>query len=134
MRAFAAFFVSLICLLLGSYANGYASIHHNTTNDTPKYHVATVQQSRIGHSNLELPIVKNSSINERREEYLSIDNEDEDLVCSRKQVVISKAYVILPCTFRLNHFYNYPKNRLPFCSYLSYTSSYKYILQRVLRI
>ncbi len=134
MRALVAFLFSLISLLLGGYTNGHASVHHNNSNDTPKYHVATVQQTRLGHLNLELPVVKNSSINEKREDYIGIDNEDEDLVCSRKQVIVSKALVALPHTFALNHFYNYPKNRLPFCSHLSYTSSYKYILQRVLRI
>ena len=118
IRALFVSFFCLITLLLGINSSGYAEVM--PTN--------AVKVSR------DLHLVKTNNLSTKKEDCLSISNEDEDLACSRKQVLIQKSAVGIAQIFLLNHFYNYPKNRLPFCSHFSYTSSYKYILQRVLRI
>lgn len=133
IRAIVVFFFFLFSLLTGSFEKSYA-IHASGHSDTPKYHIEKLQQSKIGLFSHDFAVYKNGNLADKREDFVSISDEDEDLVCSRKQIVASKSIVALACSFTLHHFYNYPKNRLPFCSHLSYTSSYKYILQRVLRI
>ena len=49
-------------------------------------------------------------------------------------MLLPKYFFTLAYASLLIYFYSYFKNRLPFCKHLSYASSYKYILQRVLRI
>lgn len=134
IRAIVAFFFFLFSLVLGGQSDGYASIPHSNRSDTPKSHVEKFQQSKLDHFDKEFHLIKNHNVSDKREDFLSIDDEDEDQVCVRKQIVIAKAYADLAQIAVFALFCSHPKNKLPFCSHLSYTSSYKYILQRVLRI
>jgi hypothetical protein len=80
-----------------------------------------------------ISVRKNIKVSDNREDFISIEDED-DLIVTRKFSVPVK-YILLPDYNQLLvTFYNFPNNRLPFCTHFSYTSSYKYILQRVLRI
>lgn len=91
-------------------------------------------QRKLEHCGMEFHLVKHNNMSDKREDFLSIDDEDEDQVCLRKQIVVTKSFAALAQTFAFDLLRLHPKNRLPFCSHLSYISSYKYILQRVLRI
>jgi hypothetical protein len=77
---------------------------------------------------------KNRTISEVKEDFINVEEDDEEFVIARKHIELVNYFVTLAYASILVHFFNYLKNRLPFCKHLSYTSSYKYILQRVLRI
>ena len=111
------------------------SVHHNKTSYQPTQNIVKAQQSRLEYANLGLPLIINDNLNQKKDDLISLaDDDDDDIVFSRKLVVAAKQFVALSYTFVSVHFYNYHKNRLPFCRHFSYTSSIKYIIQRVLRL
>ena len=124
MKAVVVFFLSLFFLLLGGSHSVYSETHHS------KISSATIQKfEKSKQVNL-----RNSIPGEKKEEFISVEDEDDDQVFVRKSVVPAK-YVMALTYASILIYSNYrPKNRLPFCKHLSYISSYKYILQRVLKI
>lgn len=73
-------------------------------------------------------------VQEIREDFISVENADDDFEFSSKQVWLARFFITLAYGSLLNDLYSWFKGLLPFCEHLSYSSSYKYILQRVLRI
>jgi hypothetical protein len=134
MKAVILFLLSLCFLLLGRYDHAYAKANHNTASYSSAQKIEKLQQAKFINTNQELPIIKNNCFSEQREDFLSVENEDEDYVSARKSVLPVKYIITLAYAATLNNSFNYIKNRLPFCKHLSYSSSYKYILQRVLKI
>lgn len=134
MRCTIVFFLLLCSVLFGGYNDVYSEVHHNsTTYGTTAWHIDKIQQVKFENTNKVFPVVKNNSVTEKKEESFSLEDEDEEVMPTRRYILV-KYFTTLVHASILICFYSYFKNRLPFCSYLSYTSSYKYILQRVLRL
>lgn len=135
MKAAVVFFFSLCFLLLKGHSDGYAAIPYNNFSYSSAQHIEKKQQTRLESTNQDLPVLKDNGLNSKKDEFVSLENEDDDdSVFSRKHVQLAKCFITLAYASILVCFYNYFKNRLPFCRHLSYSSSYKYILQRVLRL
>lgn len=133
MKAAIAFFLSLCFLLLGRYDAVHAGDYH-LGNQLPAQQIEKTQLTKLRNTNQAFSLVKSNHLIEKREDLMSAEDEVEDLVFSRKYVLLSKYFITLACASLLIYCCSYFKNRLPFCKHLSYASSYKYILQRVLRI
>lgn len=118
-RAIMVFSLLLISVLAGKDQNIHAAS-------------STLQFASTSHD--QHAFIHKAAEHAKAHEYISIANEDEDPTNGRKLLLIGKFIATLAWIYTLYHFFNYSKNRLPFCSHLSYLSSYKYILQRVLRI
>ncbi|MDB5120740.1 MAG: hypothetical protein JWN56_1958 [Sphingobacteriales bacterium] len=132
MRVAYLFFLSLCFLLLGGCNYGYNGAHHNRSYSqvqTPE----TIQKVKVVNLSQDFPVITNASLSEEKAYIVSFEDEDEDLDFARKYVLLAKCFFILSYSFIFSSFYNYFKDTLPFCKHLSYCS-YKYILQRVLRI
>jgi hypothetical protein len=69
-----------------------------------------------------------------RDYSITVENEDEDLVNARKYTILAKCQFAFVLASALSYFFSQIKSRQPFSRHLSYISSHKYILQRVLRI
>lgn len=62
------------------------------------------------------------------------ESENEDFTFVKKNVTLVSYFIVLAATFFLSNADAYYKSQLPSCSHFSYTSTAKYITQRVLRI
>lgn len=133
MRGVIAFVLFLSFLLLKGNDMAYAGIRQNSKY-SPAQQINKTQPTRLGSADPGFPIIKHTSQNEQKEEFVTLEDENEDLVFNRKYVLLAKYFVTLTYASALICYCQHFKNRLPFCKHLSYTSSYKYILQRVLRL
>lgn len=133
MRVAVAFFLFL-CLLL---VKGHSDLYAKQNNSYPAgASITTSPRVKFGNTTHEFPFFKYNSLTEKKEDFLRVETEDdeEDSLFARKYVLLVSFFTAFVSTSVLDCFYSYFNNRLPFCSHFSYTSSYKYILQRVLRI
>ncbi|WP_316791870.1 hypothetical protein [Pedobacter frigoris] len=134
MRGVIVFVLFLSFQLLKGNDTACAGVHQNSNKYSPAQQIKKQQPARLGSENPGFPVVKNTNLSEQKEEFVTLEDENDDLVFSRKYVLAAKFFITLAYASVLVYFYQQFKNRLPFCKHLSYTSSYKYILQRVLRL
>lgn len=116
-----------------SHGKGYAA-HAEKYCSIAKSQQEQIQQTKSALNTQDLSVLKNGKLSEKKEYFINISDDDDEVNNSRKQIITSKYAFALAYSFTLHHFYKHPETRLPFCSHFSYTSSYKYIFQRVLRI
>jgi hypothetical protein len=137
MKAAAVFLLCLFCLLLGGSKPAQATGHDTLRSYSPMQHVEKPGQTSPFSMRLASLPVRNHSISDKKET-LTIDFDDddfqEDFVFNRKYVLQLSYFVVLASLSLLSGLFAVVKNRLPFCAHFSYTSSPKYILQRVLRL
>ncbi|RYE32302.1 MAG: hypothetical protein EOP42_09585 [Sphingobacteriaceae bacterium] len=132
-RANFLFFLFLSFLLLGRCNYIYAkAVNQLKQNDLSSPNQA---QTKLLHSVKfdQHAILTNISLNEENE-YLSDVEDDENLISARKSVLLSNSFILLQYICILNFLFFFIKSSLPNCRYFHYKSSYKYILQRSLRI
>lgn len=136
MRIVVVFALFLFFLLFGSYHDVRAEAITRASNYSSASIITGVSHERSVNTYQDLPLIKSNGFIEKKDDFTRVENEDEeeDVVFARKYILLTKYFVTLACVSVFSYFYNYIKNRLPFCRHFSYTSSYKYILQRVLRI
>ena len=134
MKAAVVFFLSLCFLLLGRYDHVDAGLYHHRVSHSPAQHMEKTLLTKFRNTDQAFLLIKNNSLSEKRENFLNAEDEAEDFAFSRKYISLPRYFIALTYASVLIFFYSYSKNRLPFCKHLSYASSYKYILQRVLRI
>ncbi|ETZ23895.1 hypothetical protein [Pedobacter sp. V48] len=134
MKTAVVFFLSLCFFLLGGSDYVYAGAHDSTSSHSTVQKIEKSHQETLLMANQGLPEVKSSTIGDKKEDFISVEDEDDDLVSVRKSILPAKYFATLTYASTLIYSNAYFKNRLPFCKHLSYTSSYKYILQRVLKI
>ena len=123
MKPVIIFFFSLCFILTGGYKYSHTEVQE----------IRKTAQAKFGNPDHDSSILKKHHLSEKREDFLG-DEDDEDLTFSRKYFSQVKYFITLAYASVLVCLYHYFKNRLPFCRHLSYTASYKYLLQRVLRI
>jgi hypothetical protein len=124
-------FLLFLVLLTGSkfgYGNIESSVSRTSTQKIVKCSHTVTLSNTNGPS-----LRKNLRLNDNREDFITLED-DDDLVVTRKLSTPVKLLFIPDYASTLVTYFNFPKNRLPFCKHFSYTSSCKYILQRVLRI
>lgn len=132
MRRLITFFISLF--LSSNCFNAYAEIHI-----VKNFHVAhqilenAEQQDLVTKVN-DFPIFKANLLNERNDDIINEENDDDDFVSTKRYNLNTNYFGILFCTFLLSFCCQLKTSVLPFCKYLSYIFSYKYILLRVLKI
>ena len=136
MKVAVLFLLFLGFFLLTGHADVHSEVRHHNASFVPARYNSLAEQTQSVNFSKEFPLIKNNSLSERKDDATSIENEDdeENSVFSRKISLITNYFVTLAALSLLSCFFYYIKNRLPFCSFVSYTSSHKYILQRVLRI
>lgn len=124
-------FLLFLFLLTGSkFGNG--NIESSVSNTSSQKIVKCSHTVTLSNSNGP-SLRKNLRLNDNREDFITLED-DDDLVVTRKLSTPVKLLFIPDYASTLVTYFNFPKNRLPFCKHFSYTSSCKYILQRVLRI
>lgn len=135
MKVAIVFFLSVCFQLLAGNNKACAGFGNDRFNDSSVQIIKQKQPTEVEKTKSNQPIIKDNSINEKKEAFISLENEDDDdSFFSRKYVQLVRCFVmpvygaVLICcstTF---------ENRLPCCRHLSYSSSHKYLLQRVLRL
>lgn len=134
MKVVVIYFLFLFSLLLKVHDNAYAGVKYNSST----YHSQIQPIQKIAKSKLSKVerghIIKKNTILIEEEEFFDIENEDDSQVFSRKDILLVDSSVIIVYGSILFCLYYYEKKRLPLCKHFSYTASYKYILQRTLRI
>lgn len=134
MRAAVLFFLSLCFLLLIGADYGNSGTHHSRIDYLPAQNSKATQNAKFSNTSQDFSITKSINLSEEKVYLINVEDEDEDLVSVRKYVLLVKYFVTLASISLLIYFYNYFKNRLPFCHHLSYILADKHILQRALRI
>jgi hypothetical protein len=130
------FMLSVFIFLLGGVNSVFAVNHHIKTKApcTSSQHVEKIRSPRVGDGNLCNPAIEINRFSEKKNDFLSIEDDDEELSFSRKYVLLEKDVLTISYTpvpdYRDSNF-TIP---LPFCGHLSYTASNTYLLQRVLRL
>ena len=131
MKAAILFVLSLTIFMLTHFQQGITKNLYAASSQS-KQNISQIRHASLksGHS---LSFRNRVSKNTIQEDYIGAEDDDEHF--SNAKHVLHLKYVTLPSHISLGlKYYNYPKNRLPFCEHFSYTSSPIYIFQRVLRI
>ena len=126
MRVTVFFFLFLCFSFLGSANYFYSSPNHSSTSSFDKTTHSTLLNTATTQ------IDKNTGLGSD-ENHFVITEDEEDHVFDRKIVLVTQCFGTLSPSLGLISITKYFKILLPFCSHLS-NSSFKYILQRVLRI
>lgn len=127
--------LSLFSFLLKNSGPAYAAGHTNAKISSPPLRSSdSTQQINLGYLSKGYPVIKHEILNDKKEDLINVDDNEDEPVFSRKSVLISKAYLALNDPSLLIELHNSSCNRLPICRHFSYTSTYTYLLQRVLRL
>jgi hypothetical protein len=131
MRPIFLFLLSLCFLSAGLNNHAHGDVHASSVSDPLVQHVRKSGELGNGERSQQHIVLKAAGLTEDGTSILS--DEDDDNTSARKYLSAHCALILyyaivlsFPCIYR--------KERLPFCTHLSYTSAYKYILQRSLRI
>lgn len=133
MKAAFVLFISLCFLLLKGH-DGIAAASNHSSSHASVQRLEKGRSLRLGETNLGVAEIRHNSLTEKKEDFIGVEDEDEEPLIGRKPMLQAKYFIILTWASGLFFCCNYFKNRLPFCKHLSYTSSYTYLLQRVLRL
>jgi hypothetical protein len=134
MRSFAVIFFLFLCVFLFKGNNHtYVWVPHNKICQSAAQNSQNVQQTNSENIKQSFSAINNNSLSEKKEYLISVEDEDDDVVFTRKYVLLAKSFIALTYS-TLIYFHTCFKICLTFCRHFCYTSSYKYILQGVLRI
>lgn len=133
MKVLYLFVVSLCFLLFGGWSNAHAGTHYKHTRYSSVHCNENSPQVKLANSNQDITVLKGSAESKEPEFLISSEDEDESL-SARRYLLQDKYSLIVSYTLVLSLLYSSFKDRLPLCKHLSYTSSYKYIILRALRI
>lgn len=132
MRVVVLFFLLLCSYLLGGHPYAHAGRQASREGYSLKQPVnPLLLQAAASHLQQVAP-GSGSRISEEHSFLVNIDDEDEDF--ARKLIVLAPFITAFSYAFILICLCNSLKEQLPFCRHFSYTSSSKYLVQRVLRI
>lgn len=131
---FLLFLLSFWFFLLNGYDHAYAETHPHKTRCSSAHLAGKSHQVKAEKTGLHSSRIKSKKLPGKKEDLISLENEVDDISFGRKYVLLSECILTIAYASFLFFIAGYLKNRLPFCWHLSYISSYKYILQRVLRL
>lgn len=131
MKPLVVIFLSVFFLFLRGYSHAYAGSPHDKTSGSFAPNLNKTPGEKLTIADQHHTAFEKARTSKEQVDFFSNEDDDDDLVFARKLVLL--ALTTVAYLFIFNSFDRY-SNRLPFCWHLSYTSSYKYILQRVLRL
>lgn len=136
MRLVITFFLSLCFLLIRGYDHLYARAYNNPTCYSPAKLSAGSELGGLDNEKDKQTVIHKATSSDSETEAINAreTEDDEELIAPRKYVEITNYFI----TFLQAHLAGdgscYLKSRLPICEHFSYTSSDKYIVQRVIRV
>ena len=128
------FMLSVLLFLLGGINSAFAVSHHTKTPVSSSQHVEKIRSPRVGDGNLCNPAVEINRFSEKKNDFISIEDDDEEVNFTRKYVLLERDVIVVPQDILPLYPNTYFITPLPFCWHLSYTASNTYLLQRVLRL
>ncbi len=136
MRAVAIFFMSLCLLLLATFCFLNTKNNFQGIFSLSALNSCTSPQTNFKNLTASLSLIRNNNSGEKREEFISVENEDDDeeLISASKYVLAVRFFIAICSASSLAYFYRCLKNFPAFCNRFPDTSSHKYIKQRALRI
>ena len=134
MRTIVLFFLFLCFLFVGRHYHAYGSDHPNGTRNTVAQTTDKIKQLSFSVINHDHAVVKSNSTGQGGSFLISDLDEDENNPLARRYLLLAKYSLIVSYTLVLSYLFSCLKESLPVIRHLSYTSSYKYIVQRALRI
>jgi hypothetical protein len=130
MRTLILFSLAIAFFLVG----GESKLYAGTNPQWSAQKVRKVQPEKLTNQRQPAQVIKHSSLNDKNPELLNIEDESEDFRIIKKVVPFANYAILLASVTYFGSLFKEVKAKLPFCIHFSYTSSFKYILQRVLRI
>lgn len=134
MRFVVIFSLFLCVFLSGMYDHVHFDAHQNRISYSAAHNIENTQEAKFTYANKDLYVTNNTSLGKEDEHFVVNEYEEEDHVSARKYVLLVRYLTTHFLTSNFNNSLIIFKESLPFCTHLSYSSSYKYITQRVLRI
>ena len=134
MRTVVLFFLFLCFLFVGRHYHAYGNMPSNGLRNTVAQTTDKIKQLGYSIINNEHAVVKTHSKVQGGNYLISDFDEDENNPSARRYVLLAKYSLIVAYTIVLSYLVTCLKERLPIIRHLSYISSYKYIVQRALRI
>ena len=132
-------FLSLYILLLGGYGQIYAKAYNDCICYSSSKTINWSEQPTVdSEQNTQTLITKSGHcITENEESKLRAtdnENEDDDQFSLKKYIETGNYFAVTFYGQLPGYFFNYTKQRLPYCRHFSYFSSDTYLKLRVLRI
>ncbi|MHA4894325.1 hypothetical protein ACXZ1K_06200 [Pedobacter sp. PWIIR3] len=134
MKVIAVFFLSLCFFLTNGYNSVYADLQNGLDNNVSLNTIIPNQHLSPEIANHKSILIKHNRFGEKKEDFLTVEDDDEDLVLARKYVLLTNYFITIAYVSLFLLFCRHLKNHLSIGRHLIHTSSSKYILQRSLRI
>jgi hypothetical protein len=134
MRLIVTFLLSTFFLLVRGNAHLYAHATHDRTCYCPAQ-LPEKSKDAVSANQSQNNITKACTNSTSNDGFNATELEDEDdFIAFRKFVEVTNYFLSFFYAHVLGNDSQYVKNRLPVCEHFSYSSSCKYIMQRVIRI
>jgi hypothetical protein len=131
MRTVYLFFLTFYFLLAGAHHHAYGQVQVKGIGDIVAKQLSKSKQVKAnGNTQLHALILANGTSGS---EAFFVNDEDDDSSATRIQHLLSKYALAVSFAFFCVLFRTV-KTSLPLCNHLSYLGTYKYLLQRSLRI
>lgn len=125
-------FLALCFLLLKGYGHLYADTDQDYLYRSLQQHSeSSVQVTPPQNDQALLSNAPSSGAKKEKIKATEVEDEEESF-SGRKHLLISTYFLFNPQ--EPASYYSYLKNPLPFCNHFSYSSSYKFIIHRVIRV
>jgi hypothetical protein len=139
MKLLLRFFLSLCFVLFGGHSDMHAHTYQGRLSYPPVKIVASSQGTSLGSSQSDPGLTARSAPSQDKKATYEVDasddeDEDKELASAKRDLASTAAFTSFPYAQTSGHFFRYTQKRLPFCKPVSYFSSDKYIVFRVIRI
>jgi hypothetical protein len=134
MRTIVLFFLFLCFLFVGRHYHAYDSVRANGLRNTVAQTTDKIKQLGFSIIKHDDAVIKHHSAAHDGNFPITDFDEDENNPSARRYILLAQYSLIVSFTLVLSYLFTYLKERLPIIRHLSYISSYKYIVQRALRI
>lgn len=133
VRIIFIYILSFCLILFGGYRYAHGGTTHNPAGYTSAKHIEKAQQVKFVNTGQDLTLVNTTLSADDKFSIFSIE-EDDDIVFSRKYVLLENFFITLAYASFLICFYSFFKNSLRFRTRLLATRLCTYLLQGALRI
>jgi len=134
MKAPVLFLLSICFFLLIGENYAHGRNHQNNSARITADRGQSIHKAEVPITDRAVKLCRDIRLIDKNLEFFNVENEDEDFVFSKKSVVLVSYFITLATIFCFGYSFTTLKNRLPFCTHFSYTSSHLYLQQSVLRI
>lgn len=137
MRLIVTFLLSFVFLFVKGNAHQYHPAYNNKITYAALHLSPTATPSVLSFERKTGAILQKDVADNAASDPVNateVDEDDDDSISSRKLVEITNYFISFLYDHLFADYHRYKKERLPFCKHFSYSSSFKYIIQRVIRI